>query len=403
MWFKKPFVHLALTLLCSASSCFATVKSGGIGLSGTAYPTEANSSTYNPANSAFMEDRWDVDGGAFIYSGKTKIYNDPIPGQNGTRTNSQAKMLPVGSFGINKWLTNEIVVNLATDGIRSFKGKYTKGFPRLGQGKFEKEYVIPILAPGCAWRFHCQHAIGISFPIYTPRIKINGLQNIAFNSIHPHHVSNKGYDWAYGLGVRLGYYWQAAENLSFGVLIKPKLLAASHFKKYQGLIPKHGLFEDPFQFRIGVHYAWNCWNFSFDFEGYLYSKARTLHNSANSTALAGSRKGPGLGWPDQYTIKTGLEYQWNQYLTLRAGGIFFVPVLVKKSNFTTNLAGETFLQSEIITAGATYRWRCLDFSVCYGQVLPNSLKTRSNFIFGGGYAKLQHSYGLLLFGVGSSF
>lgn len=401
-WAKLVLTILGSTL-CYYSSADCVVKSLGMGYVGTAYPQEATSGNYNPANIAFLCDRWDASGGAFFNSGTTKIKNSINPDQNGNRTNSQAKWVPIGSFGINKWITDQLVVNFSTDGIRSFKGTYRKGFPPFGHGHFGKEFFIPLSVPGIAWKFNCRHAIGISFPIYTPRIKVNGVQNISAFSIHPHHVSNKGYCWAFGLGVRFGYYFQATDCLSFGAMVKPKLLAASHFKKYAGLFPSRGLFEDPLEIRAGVHYRWNCWNFALDYDINFFSQAKTLSNSAHSTALSGTKNGPSLGWKNQQGLKMGFDYRLNECLTLRSGFEYYFPTLIRKGNVETNLGAELFLLKYAVDVGATYIWNGFEFSFAYGQVLPNSLRSRKSVVFEGGSAKLSHWRALMLLGIGTQF
>lgn len=389
-------------LMLTSSSLTAVAKSLGMGYTGTAHPQESTSGNFNPANIAFLGNRLDFEAGTFYYNGKTHIYQDPLSSQNGVRTNTQAKWLPVGMFGVNKWISNDFVVNLSTDAVRSFKGTYNKGFPRIGHGKFSKEYIIPYVVPGIAWKINCQHSIGISVPMVIPRVKINGVQYLAFDSVHPHHVSNKGYDWSFGAALRVGYYYQHAENFSFGAMFKTPLLAASHFKKYQGLFPRRGLMEDPAIARIGVRYQWNCCNLTFDFEETFYRNTKSLGGSPRNKGKYGSSHGPGLGWANQYRLLFGADWQFNDQWVGRVGYQYFSPVL-HKSNFEINLAGQLFLQKHILNTG--FSWECgmWEFSWAFAYIFQEKLKSNRSDLLGGGYAEVYHRYILTILGAGINF
>ena len=81
--------------------------------------------------------------------------------------------------------------------------------------------------------------IGIAPTIAVQILNIQGLQTLAPYSWDPYHLSNNGYDWSFGGGVRLGLEYSILPNLRLGLAgATPTFMTP--FGKYAGAIGDHG-------------------------------------------------------------------------------------------------------------------------------------------------------------------
>jgi long-chain fatty acid transport protein len=131
------------------------------------------------------------------------------------------------------------------------------------------------------------------------------LQNFANanESRDPSHVTNSGHSNSFGGGVRVGWIGELSQWLNVGATYQTRTYT-SRFSRYSGLFAEGGKFDIPANFAAGAAVK-------------LGSKA-TVHSDANQAPL-GAANGPGFGWHDITVIKTGLDYNLNPALTLRAG------------------------------------------------------------------------------------
>lgn len=195
----------------------------------------------------------------------------------------------------------------------------------LGCGELGFDLSQFIVAPTVSWTFAPGHSFGISPLLTLQMFKAYGLQAFAPTSRYPTRVSNNGYDYAFGAGVRFGWYGEIRPWLSLGAAYSTKIYMED-FKKYKGLFAE-GSFDVPANFSVGAAIKpYDKWLVAIDIQHIKFRDVRALDNSIRATQLdpvanpLGSKSGSGFGWQrNQTNFKLGLIYQASPNLTLRAG------------------------------------------------------------------------------------
>jgi long-chain fatty acid transport protein len=194
----------------------------------------------------------------------------------------------------------------------------------LGCGKLGFDLTQLVMAPTVSWRISPQHSIGISPLITAQRFKAYGLQAFAPLSKYPNRVSNQGYDLAFGLGLRVGWYAELTPWLSVGAAYATRTYM-QEFDKYKGLFAE-GTFDVPENFNVGMAVRpTENWLLSLDVQRINFASVNALGNGVLNSLTdpvgrpLGSRDGSGFNWRDATTYRTAIAYTWSPRLTLRAG------------------------------------------------------------------------------------
>lgn len=194
----------------------------------------------------------------------------------------------------------------------------------LGCGKFGFDLAQIIVAPTLAWQFAPGQSFGIAPLLAYQHIDIYGLQALEALSAHPRAVSNRGYDRAFGIGVRLGWYGEITPRLNLGAAYSTRIYMQD-FRKYRGLFADDGSFDSPENFSVGAAFkATPDWTVAMDIQRINFGDVKSLGNGAlNSLGPGsppfGSRNGSGFNWRNQTNYRLGLAYTATNRLTLRAG------------------------------------------------------------------------------------
>lgn len=403
--FNRILVALLVSSSCLIPSVLrALVKERGMGDVGTAYPQSAVSANFNPAGITEVEDQLDVNPAVLYQNGRNYIKGSQDPMFNQSASSTQAKYVPAGSAGICKKLTPVWSAGLSLDATRPGKGSQ-KPFPQFGHGRHQGvDVVIGILVPTLAWKVNKCHSVGMSLPVIFSRFKLNGLQNLAANSISPENVSNRGYNWAYGFGLRFGWLWRMTSRWTFGVYYSPHLLTASHHHKYKGFIPLKGKLEVQPVLRLGLAYQWGRAHIVGEIECNFFKLVRTLHNSPFSKALHGSKKGPSLGWDNSVTGKLGMDYLINDQWTVRSGCGVRMPPFVKSSTTIANFLSPSFIIKYYLTTGATYQLNCnTEISVAYIYNIHRYLRGKRLPELANGHLDIEYEAHALWIGIAKFF
>jgi long-chain fatty acid transport protein len=167
------------------------------------------------------------------------------------------------------------------------------------------------IAPTWSWRTDGGHAFGISAILAGQRFKATGLEEFG--------IASAGYDTSVGGGARLGWTWQASQNLKVGATYQSRLWM-TRFDKYAGLFAERGGFDIPSNYAVGFAYKIDSsLTWAFDVERIHYSEVNSVGNPGSSPGNFGDADGPGFGWKDVTVIKTGLAYEVSPTLTVRLG------------------------------------------------------------------------------------
>lgn len=426
-----------LAALClsstQASAFIAGARGTGMATTGIAYPQDAYAGAYNPAGIVDVCDRidaqafWLQDRGHATIHGNTASFA-PLPIQdpviNGRYNAFRTENTYAGDGAINKTFCTEFCGDCWNWAIgfvgynRNYqKTTYNKNFPLFGTSHLGLEYLNETFAPVIAVRINECHSIGISIDIQGQRLKVNGLETVRFNplsalnplpfvdvrptlSSDPNHLTNKGYSYAWGVGVTLGWKWQVTDCFAFGAKYSPKTHMA-RFKKYSGFLAGRGRLDIPEKLGAGI--AWNwipCSTVAFDVEWVNWRPVRALHNPLlhNGTLeLLGTKHGPGFGFRNQIYYKAGIDYAWNDCLTFRAG-YRYARTPIRKTQTAVNILTVDTIES-FVSVGATYAYCNFEVSAFYGHGFSKKVKGKNSIPpgsilrggFGGGEADLVES------------
>jgi long-chain fatty acid transport protein len=175
-----------------------------------------------------------------------------------------------------------------------------------------------------SFKINEQHSIGIAPILAVQRFKAQGLEPFTPFSKHPESVTNNGYDMSYGGGLRVGWLWKVNEQLNFGASYQTRLWM-SEFDDYKGLFAEDGDFDVPPNYDIGFAFKFNPKvTFAFNYQRIEFESVNALGNSSvvaffPGQTLLGTEDGLGFGWNDLDVYKFGLQWEYNDDWTFRAG------------------------------------------------------------------------------------
>jgi len=239
-----------------------------------------------------------------------------------------------------------------------------------GQGDLGVDLMQLIIAPYASWQPIKGQSFGIAPVIAYQRFKAEGLQlfdNPLF-STSPGNVTNRGYDNAWGFGVRLGYMGQFTDQFAIGASWQSKT-SMGEFNDYKGLFAQEGGFDIPSSFTVGVALRpTSQWLIAVDFERIFYDDAPSVNNplaymyacvppsfggqGARDKCLGGS-SGAGFGWQNVNVWKIGVQYMLDDRWTLRAG-YNHTQNPITPPNVTFNIIAPGVVQDQY-HIGSTYR------------------------------------------------
>ena len=176
------------------------------------------------------------------------------------------------------------------------------------------------IAAGYARRFGA-FSVGISPTFVIQRFKGEGLAPFAPFSSNPASLTDNGYSYSYGGGLRAGVEWSVAPNFRVAVAGSTPMWMTK-FTKYSGLFADGGMFDIPANLTAGV--AWDAMpslTLMVDYKHIFYGSISSIADSGVITGpgVLGLSNGPGFGWHDVDVFKIGVEWRATPVWTLRAG------------------------------------------------------------------------------------
>jgi long-chain fatty acid transport protein len=329
------------------------MKSKGRGGASTAMTTDAFGGAVNPATMAYAGDRTEV-GIDWFRPDRSASRSGSAGGAgflDGAANGNETTDFFIPEFAYNRMLRPDLSLGVTVYGNGGMNTDYPSGqldqgicqggapngVPAnllCGSGNLGVDLAQLIIAPTVARKFGGRHAVGISPLIAYQRFKAEGLQPFAQISSDPANLTNRGYDDAWGVGLRVGWYAELSSSVSVGAAYSSKI-DMQEFKKYRGLFAEHGDFDIPENYSIGIAFkASPRLTISADYQQINYSKVASVGNPSNqggcapnppfgpgagAGCLGASGASIGFGWDDVSAFKLGIEYQWSPQLLLRAG------------------------------------------------------------------------------------
>lgn len=313
------------------------IRSKAMAGAATALPQDALAVAANPAGTAYVGDRLDVELELFsphrqyTVEGAPTIAPGAFPLASGT-VESDNEWFPIPAFGWGHKIDAQQSVGIAFYGNGGVNTKYAaKPNPLCGPGgggtfcagTAGVDLAQAFLVPSYAHSFSDgKFSLGIA-PIFAiQRLKVRGLNAFAPFSGDPNHLSNQGYGYSYGGGVRVGALAEPIPGLRFGASYKSRVFM-SRFSEYSGLLAEKGSFDIPESFNFGLSWDINDqFTTAFDVEHIRYSQIKSLNNPLLPNILVtqlGSKEGVGLGLKDMTVFKLGAQWRQSQFWTWRAG------------------------------------------------------------------------------------
>ena len=318
----------------ATTSAFATdgyfphgygMKALGMGGASVAMTDNAFAGANNPATAAYAGNRYEL--GVNLFSPKRSAVTMGQRGPMETQSDSNYFLVP--EFGYN----------------RDVDAKTSFGVTVYGNGGMNTNYPLPIMgatnsattgvdlmqlivAPTFAYKLNETQSVGVSPLLVYQKFKAKGLDAFNQMSVPSENTgTDSGSDSSTGIGIRLGYFAKATDQISFGASYSPKI-NMSKLKGYAGLFANGGDFDIPANGTIGFAVqATPQVKIAADYQQIKYggvpaianSSLNILQCSSDPTNCLGASNGPGFGWSDVNVVKLGVEWVYSSTVTLRAG------------------------------------------------------------------------------------
>jgi long-chain fatty acid transport protein len=413
MQIKKLTFLIALAGL--TSTAYATdgyfshgygMKAIGMGGAATAMADDTFGGANNPASMAFVGNRLDL--GANLFSPRraaSRTGSDGTPGTSNTpydfSVSSDSKYFVIPELGYNHMMSSDLSLGVSVYGNGGMNSDYAgdqipagacssfgntgAGNMLCGSGRLGVDLMQLIIAPTVAYKIAPNHSIGISPLIGYQRFKADGIQPFGGFSTSPTNVSNKGYDDAFGYGVRIGYMGKITPSFTIGAAYAPKM-SFQKFKKYSGLFAEGGNFDIPENYNLGL--AWQAVpsvTLALDYQRINYGGVKSISDPSSnllacmggdSNSCLGGSNGAGFGWKDVNVWKLGAEYQYNKQWAFRAG-YNHTDNPISASDVTFNILAPGVVKDHM-TLGFTHTFASGDeLTMAYMHAFENSVTGNS--------------------------
>jgi long-chain fatty acid transport protein len=324
-------------------------KSVGMGGVGVAYPQDAMAAAHNPAGMTEVGTTR-LDATLELFYPPRAVYHDAGSPLGDTDVKSKDNLFPIPAIGaVMSDPSIPLAMGMAVVGA-GLGTNYAQGdesfFDPVGSGTaltgYERVGVFLMqmqMLPSFAYRVSDQHSVGASLVIAAQTFRAYGLEAFAglgYTS-DADHLSNKGFDWSFGWGYRLGWLGKFLDKkLNIGINYAPRV-EMQKFNRYKGLFANHGEFDIPTNYALGFAYKLTPKsNIAFDIMRIRWNEVDSIGNpgpmASNPSQFyplcptgpvteckTGGDLGLGFGWRDQTVYKIGMDYKWSSTLTLRGG------------------------------------------------------------------------------------
>lgn len=356
---------------------FGTKSKGMAGAGGAAFPQDTTTAYSNPAGMVKLGRR--VDGSLALFSpDRSYTANDDFrPDPNAPfaaapiapgKEESDNKWFLIPAFGVNYDLDEKSSLAFTLVGHGGMNTEYPTatfqnfappantalGDPNLGEPPFvpvlpdasnnlnpngifsaSEPTGVDLVQLGIGLTYARQltenHAVGITPLFAIQAFKAEGLEPFTQIgpdgqpqfSVAPDKLTNNGYDYSYGGGIRIGWLGDFMDRFSLGVSYQSRLYMTK-FDDYKGLFAEGGDFDIPAVLNLGAAIKiMPKLTLVIDYQRIYYGDIDALNNSNDIDPLGanrlGSDDGLGFGWDDVDVYKIGLQYDYSTTWSFRAG------------------------------------------------------------------------------------
>jgi long-chain fatty acid transport protein len=296
------------------------------GMAGVAFalPQDALAAATNPAGTALVGNRFDVEATWFRPDRSARISGNNF-GADGSFDGNADSWFLLPAMGYSRTTDSGFSWGVALYGNGGMNTGYDNNpFAAYGaSGTAGVDLAQVFITPSVAWRFG-QHSVGIALTGAYQRFEARGLGPFdnPFFSSSPGRVTDRGRDDSTGWGMKIGWIGQLTPTLSAGAAWSSEV-SMTEFDQYAGLFANSGEFNIPESYGAGLSWqATPALTVAADWQHIRYGSIPAVGNSLTpllaGTAL-GAADGPGFGWENSDVLKLGLRYELSEKLTLRAG------------------------------------------------------------------------------------
>jgi len=324
--FASRVLPVVIASLLIVNSAFATdgyfltgygTKQQGQGGAGVAKPADSLAGATNPAGLLLVGNRIDI-GLTLFRPNRSATITSPSPAAGAYDAN-RVTNFELPELGYSLQYRPSLALGIAIYGNGGLNTSYKTPIPLLGTTRGGVDIDQVFISPTLAYKAGAHNYFGVAANIAVQRFAAEGLQYIEGISSDPTHVTNTGYAYSSGGGVRVGWMGELNKALSVGATYQSRTWV-SKFSRYSGLFAEHGGFDIPANLAGGASVKLGSKaTLLFDEERILYGSVKSIANPLASTSPLGTDSGPGFGWHDINVSKVGLDYDATPALTLRGG------------------------------------------------------------------------------------
>lgn len=314
-------------------------KDDALAGAGVALPQDSLAAATNPAGMVLVGNRMDL--GAALFSPHRQYTVSAISGglganggTSGSNVESDSNYFLIPHFGRNWMLDSQSSFGISVYGNGGMNTDYSASNTPFGAGTFGGgdagvNLAQLFIAPTYAHKFGSTGAWGISPIIAYQTFAAKGLSAFAPLSTDPSHLTNKGYDSAFGYGVRLGILGKVSPAVTLAASYQSRIYMGK-FGKYAGLFADKGAFDIPPSATAGLAWAVTSQGtFVLDVQWTGYSQIDSIADpmlpnlancmGGNASYCLGGSNGIGFGWGDMTTWKLGYQWHTSPAWTWRVG------------------------------------------------------------------------------------
>ncbi|PLX40112.1 MAG: hypothetical protein C0605_06700 [Hyphomicrobiales bacterium] len=329
------------------------IQSKGVAGSDVAFAQSAMTIAMNPAGLSDVKDQLNVGISLFSPNRKYSSSHTVTPSQTSKKT-----LFAIPNFGYSRKLTDKATFGFAVYAAGGMNTTYQNDIFSPGAGKTGVDLMQVGLSPALSYKLTDMVSVGVA-PIFSiSRFKATGLQAFTGFSSSPSQVTNRGYDWAYGFGGRVGFQVKPSDMFSFGAYYQSRIYMTK-FKKYAGLFAEQGDFDIPASAGVGVAFKPRPGlTLTGAYKRVWYSKVKSIGTPGSNLgapcpAGLGSDCGAGFGWKDVNIASVGVTYDVNDRTTVRAG-YSYNNNPISSSEVTFNILAPAVVKHHI-TGGLSYK------------------------------------------------
>lgn len=335
--------------------------SKGMSGAGSALSLDTQAAVNNPAAMYGLGNRFDA--GISVFSPRRSATVENAGGffENSGKFSSESEYFYIPSAGINIDMdTYSLGMTVTGNGGMNTNYRYNVFAQGAGGTTGETGIDLAQMLVGLTYARPVgdKLTIGITPTVAAQRFKAEGLSGFKTVSQDANNLTEKGYDYSYGAGMRVGILGQLNDKTSLGVTYQSRTYMQK-FKKYRGLFAEDGDLDIPAAMTVGTAYkATDALTLAADYKRIFYSAVRSMSNSNNvqagtSAAILGTKTGLGFGWQDMDVFKLGAQYDVDDALTVRAGMSYNSMAMPDKENMFNILAPA--VPQYHASAGLTYK------------------------------------------------